>query len=254
MHAKKTVIKKVLSVFLILTVLATTVSILTPSNKTSSSTKRPMTNGIDFSKLTMACLGDSLTMQNVDEEGTEPYPTILKKRLGLSQVYNYGMGWSTVGYMENCSCHTDTDYNHNPFVYRYDTMVEADIIAVQGGINDKGVDLPIGDIEDTEATTFYGALNILASGLKEKYPNSYIFFMTGFNYYTTSTADWEEYTAYNNAIEEVCEKHGIDCLDIYNAIAFNRSEYTTDNIHPTNYFVENIWVPVIASFVRNNYK
>jgi hypothetical protein len=52
-----------------------------------------------------------------------------------------------------------------------------------GGVNDWGCLIPIGDLDDVVPTTFYGALNILITQLKADHPDSYIFMMTGFDYY-----------------------------------------------------------------------
>ena len=210
-------------------------------------------NNVNFSNLTMACLGDSITLGNGD--GEAPYCNAVGDILNLKNVYNYGIGWSTIGYMEDCHCHTN-DYNHYPYVFRYSNIKQADIIAVMGGINDFGVYLPLGTIEDYKTNTFYGALNILASGLKTKFNNSYIFFMTGFKYEQNShiNAIGIDFSEYNQAIVDVCEKYNIDCFDVYNEIQFSRSLNTVDGIHPTEDFVNNTWSPKIAQFIRDNYK
>ena len=209
--------------------------------------------GANFHTLTMACLGDSITMGN--GEGEAPYCNAVGDILNLKDIYNYGVSWSTIGYMKDCHCHTN-NYNHYPYVYRYSNIEQADIIAVMGGINDFGVYLPLGTIEDYESNTFYGALNMLASGLKTKFNNSYIFFMTGFKYEQNShvNAIGIDFSEYNQAIVDVCEKYNIDCFDVYNEIQFSRSLNTVDGIHPTEDFVNNTWSPQIAQFIRDNYK
>lgn len=242
--------KKIVSVLLTFTIALGSFSVFSifknSSSKGSSSNRN---DGIDFSGLTMACLGDSITMANEDDNG-KPYSYFVKNKLGLSQVYNYGIGWSTIGYMENCSCHEDDPtYDHNPFVYRYEKMLQADIIAVKGGLNDASVGMPIGTINDQEPTTFYGALNILADGLKKTYPNSYIFFMTPFKYENNPTL-----LSYSNAIKEVCEKYDIDCLDIYTRLPFDRTQHTTDGVHPKEEFIEELFAPLIVSFIKHNYE
>jgi len=206
-----------------------------------------------FSDLTMSCLGSSSTLPTKVDRA---YPTVVKQLLGLKSVYNYGHGWSTMAYKEDCPCH-DYAYDHAPFVFRYKSIKKADIIVVQGGgANDYGCSVPIGCIDDTDPTTFYGALNTIMKGLKKMYPDSYILFMTGFDIYGQNAKNsagiyWYEY---QRAIINACEKHGIDCLDIYHDMPMDRATDTVDGAHPTQEFIDNVWAPKIAAFIRSNYK
>ena len=207
-----------------------------------------------FSDLTMVCLGDSITMGSEIEV---PYSELVKDSLGLKSVYNYGVGWSTIGLLEDCTCHANIsyEYDHHPYVYRYNKMQDADIVAVMGGNNDWGIGIPVGDIHDADETTFCGALNKLIAGLKEKYPDSYIFFMTLFNYVPDRiNKDGVSWIEYNNAIRAVCAKEGIDVFDVYNEIPFDKLENTVDGVHPTQEFVSNVWSPAMGEFIRQNYK
>ena len=206
-----------------------------------------------FSDLTMVCLGDSITMGS---EIDTPYSDLVRASLGLNAVHNYGVGWSTIGYMADCTCHANVDYeyDHHPYIHRYNKMQDADIVAVMGGNNDWGIGIPVGNIDDTDETTFCGALNLLIDGLKEKYPDSYIFFMTLFNYVpdriNKNSVSWIEY---NNAIREICANKGIDVFDVYNEIPFDKDRDTVDGVHPTQEFVTNVWSPAIAEFIRQNF-
>lgn len=222
-------------------------------NETSTSNK-PNVN--PFSNVTMVCLGDSITMATKVDC---PYPTVVKNMLGMKEVYNHGVSWSTLAYIDDCHCHPQSEYNHDPYVFRSDKLEEADIIAVMGGVNDWGCLIPLGDIDDIEPTTFYGALNILITDLKSNYPDSYIFFMTGFDYYGVNNVDaynrdkvyWREF---NEAIVVACEKHNVDCFDVFHEIPINRDFDMIDGVHPTQEFISNIWSPAIADFIRENYK
>ena len=219
----------------------------------NSSEEKLLEVDVDYSQLTMVCLGDSITLGSGIEN---PYCDVVKDILGLKNVYNHGVGWSTIGYKSNCSCHPNNDFNHHPYVWRYEDLPNADIIALMGGGNDFAVCLPLGTIDDYGSTTFYGALNMLVSGLQSKFPTSYIFFMTGFDYYdfeyiNRDNVNWREY---NNAIKAVCVKYNIDCFDVFNEIDFDVYEYTLDEVHPTQDFVTNIWSPQIAQFIKENYK
>ena len=206
-----------------------------------------------FSNVSIACLGDSITMATKIDKS---YPTCLGEALGTSKVYNYGISWSTLAKISPCHCHPNGEYSHYPYVERYNKMVAADIILVFGGINDYGCLVPLGSATDKTSETFYGALNLTMEGLKKSYPDSYIVFMTGFDYYGPGAhnQDGTYWADYNSAIRNACIKHNIDCLDIYNRIDFDREKYTVDGIHPTQEFIEEKWVPVIATYLKNNYK
>ena len=131
----------------------------------------------------MACIGDSITMGAHIQRS---YADVVKELLGLEAVYNYGGSWSTVGHKENCDCnhpYLPDDYNHDPVVYRCTEMEEADIIFILGGLNDFGMELPLGMIEDATPHTFYGALNLTADKIKQTYPNAYVFMGTNFYYF-----------------------------------------------------------------------
>ena len=202
-----------------------------------------------FSEMRMVCLGDSLTMG----QGIEtPYCILVKEELTLREVYNYGIGWSTVADGRSCSCHPGSySAGHTPFIDRYPLMPPAEIIAVCGGANDHGVNVPLGESTDTVRSTFYGALNLLITGLKEKYPDAYIFFMTPFDYNTVNDngIHLSEYAA---AIKKVCAIHGTDCYDCYSEMPIITETDTLDGIHPTQKYVTNIWAPGIAKYIREH--
>ena len=205
---------------------------------------------IDFSKLTISYLGDSITM----DKNVNNYPTTLSEEMEFKLSFNYGISSSSIGYMPKCKCHSGAT-THDPFVFRYNKIAESDIIMVNGGINDWKLNIPLGYNFDKTSTTFYGALNNLVSGLKYLYPNSYIVFVTGFKYKDVYVNDIGiDFKAYNNAIVEICEKNNIDYFDTYNEVEFDINKHTYDKIHPNDEFISNIWVPEIIKYLKENYK
>lgn len=126
---------------------------------------------------------------------------------------------------------------------RYSNMPDdADIIAVSCGTNDfEYAWCPIGTIESTENTTFYGALKTLCEGLITKYPHSVIFFTTPIKRMQPFVdGDGGEYTAdyvdttpfsknkygktlgdYADIIKEVCGLYSIPVLDMYRESLLN---------------------------------
>ncbi|MCH5261672.1 MAG: hypothetical protein J1F42_02050 [Lachnospiraceae bacterium] len=128
----------------------------------------------DFSGLKIACLGDSITAAaNLEkEEGYQQYayPAILKDLLGAEEVYNLGIGGSSIG-----------RYWSDAYVERYrDIPEDVDIIIVMGGTNDGFCvsDKEFGSLDERAYRTFCGDLDELMRGLRENYPDADIFFAT----------------------------------------------------------------------------
>lgn len=201
---------------------------------------------VDWSKINISCLGDSITRGAYI---TYSYPTLLKNELGAVAVNNYGISGNTLA-----RNHSNYD---TAMCVRYTNIAKnSDIIIVMGGVNDRG-SIPLGTINDTDITTFYGALNALCSGLKESYPNAWVFFMTNFKYDdvdTTNSYDTKYQDYYVNATKAVCAKHNVSVFDTFNLVNFNQSSNTTDGVHPKQEFVGNTWVPAIAQYIKANYK
>ena len=130
--------------------------------------------GVDFSGKKIACLGDSITAAaNLEgEEGylSYAYPSVLKELLGAEEVYNLGVGGSSIG-----------RYWSDAFVERYTQIPkDTDIIIVMGGTNDGFClsEKEFGSLAERRPWTFCGDLDELMRGLKENYPNADIFFVT----------------------------------------------------------------------------
>lgn len=206
---------------------------------------------VNFSELTYAALGDSITAGSRGKLSgvfsgymDTPYCVLVKDELGLKSVTNYGISSSTIssgnGYV-------------SPMVERYDEMDETDIISVMGGINDYGKPVALGAINDTETTTFYGALNTLAKGLKEKSPNAFIFFMTPLSVPNFAPL----LLKYCQAMKEVCAKYDIPVLDTNSlcdfSLEYNSVGYTGDGVHPSEEFHRDVLAPLIADFIKDNY-
>lgn len=208
-------------------------------------------NTDDFSQLIYAALGDSITRGVIGGAvADKPYCDCVGSILGLKSVYNYGVSGSTL-----CSKTENYTHGYKPMCERYKEMRDdADIVSLMGGTNDfsQGV---IGTIDDTATDTIYGALNELAKGLKEKYPNSFIFFMTPLkSVWSTPTKQAQ----ICQAVKDVGNKYQIPVLDTANLVdfskEFNADGYSGDGVHPSQDFYKNELAPVIANFIKNNYK
>lgn len=213
----------------------------------ASSVEEPIVDcEVDWSNVIISCFGDSITVGG--------YPTLLQKQLNNAVCLNYGIGGSACA-ARSSSATSSTDTG---MVLRYNKISqESDIIVVMCGINDAHSSLPLGTIESNDITSYYGALNIICGGLKENYPNAWVFFMTNFNYADSETLTdagvaYKDY--YSTAVKDVCEKHDIDVFDTFSLLEFNTSSNTRDNVHLTNEYQSNVFVPAIAEYIKTNYK
>lgn len=210
-------------------------------NDKSQSGNVPQT--IDWSNLYVSCLGDSITL---GDYLSYPYPTLLKNELGVAKVDNLGISG-------NCCAYLRADLD--PMCERYtEISSKSDIIVVMCGVND-AYQVELGTIDDKSNTTFYGALNILCAGLKEKYPDAWVFFMTSFDFDISEELnkfDTQYKSYYFTAVKKVCRKYDIDVFDTFSYFEIDdESEFI--GVHPRQAFVSNRWVPAIAQYIKANY-
>ena len=209
-----------------------------------------------WNSLRYAALGDSITFAL---DGTrdceriyEPYCELVKQALNLRSVINYGINGSTI------ATYNRTGDAYMPMCKRYADMCDADIVSVMGGINDFGRGGLLGQAGDDTEYTFYGALNILCAGLKRKYPNAFVFFMTPLKMQLFGDKDDETVLrSFCNAICEVCANYGIPVLDTATLADFSReydeAGYYGDGLHPSARFHREVLAPLIVSFLKDNY-
>ncbi len=216
-------------------------------------------NMVDFSKMTYVALGDSITYAmdgtNGGQHMDEPYCKLVGDILGFEHVENYGISGSTVSHAEN--------FSYRPYCERYVDMIgDADVVSVMGGANDIANNCALGEYGDITTNTFYGALDVLAKGLKQKYPNAFIFFMTPLKIKFIDDSYDANYhlvaDEYRFAIKQVCAKYDIPVLDTYAlcdfAIEYKAEDYEGDGVHPSQEFHKNTIAPVVAQFISNHYK
>lgn len=195
-------------------------------------------NKYDFSELKIACLGDSLTAAaNLEgEENYEQYayPTRLKDLLGVEEVYNLGIGGSSIG-----------RYWADAFVERYTQIPEdTDIIIVLGGANDGFCvsDEEFGSLDERTYRTFCGDLNELMGGLRESYPDTVIFFATPLpNILQDYLMSEREYLLpqrdFVEVIKTLAAEYDFEMIDLYNSNILDShdanviAEYMPDGVH-----------------------
>ncbi|MDE5933895.1 MAG: hypothetical protein K2H40_15625, partial [Lachnospiraceae bacterium] len=195
-------------------------------------------NQYDFSQMKIACLGDSITKAaNLeDEENYEQYayPAKLQALLGAQEVYNLGIGGSSIG-----------RYWADAFVDRYmEIPADSDIIIVMGGTNDGFCvsDEEFGSLEEREYHTFCGDLDELMRGLRENYPDAQIFFATPLpNVLQDYLMSEREYLLpqkkFVEVIQVLADEYDFELIDLYNSNVLDShdaniiTKYMPDGVH-----------------------
>ncbi|MDA4857554.1 GDSL-type esterase/lipase family protein [Acinetobacter baumannii] len=121
-----------------------------------------------------------------------------------------------------------------------------DLITIAAGTNDRidGVNGNLGTFADRTNETFYGALHVLIAGLKSKYPNARMLFIsqiprTGFRF--TPTDATEGIDKKFKAISEVCDYYGVPIWAGHKNFGFHPDDNATfrtkkmpDGLHPSD--------------------
>lgn len=211
-----------------------------------------------FKSLTYTAFGDSITFGADYTRGYAPmdypYPKLVSQNLGLESFSNCAISGSTIA----------TNIYDLPSIYYQclNASVEANIISVMGGVNDYNRSVELGDISDTDTSTFYGSLKAICETLLEKYPDAFIFLMTPYKEYcyhefhcTERNSAGYNLEDYANAVISVAEKYNLPVLDMYNYGQYEVEMYNADSdgIHPSQDFILNYTAPQIAEFIRENY-
>ncbi len=193
----------------------------------------------DFSEVTIACLGDSITEGVNGATGHADgltYPEVIKEVLHAKEVYNLGVGGSTIG-----------DYWAAAMVNRYmEIPKDTNIIIVYGGINDvfSGTDETIGSLNTLSEDTFCGDLDTLLEGLRIHYPTSWLILVTPMDTVTIEEVrslnpDMEPIETYVNAMISLAEKYDVDVIDLFHSNFMNSYDSEVFNsyvpgCHPTD--------------------
>jgi len=189
----------------------------------------------------IAFLGDSITNGECLDDRNNSYVEIVKRSFSWAEVHRHSLPGSRIGnYIGK------DPRNIGPsFVERYPEMPEEmDIVVVFGGTNDFGIgNDPIGNGRDCSADTFCGALNLLMEGLKKKYENAVIVFITPLhrkNEKIPNAFTKAFFVEYIDAIRKQANEHGIQLLDLYAAESLQPTDkyfdslIRADGIHPND--------------------
>ena len=201
-------------------------------------------------------LGDSITAGAGVGGNSYSYANVAAKKIGAN-IHNHGISGSCINDGYNLAL-TEPGYE-DAFCNRYTQMADGlDLITVLGSVNDHRADSKLGTFGSTDSKDFYGALHVLITGLKQKYPTSRIVFITPFKIggYDGRNLYGHTLTDFRNAIVTMCNKHQLEVLDLFTVDEFSwlkgvNSGYFVvyDYYHPTveghraiaNYLVEKMF-------------
>lgn len=191
-------------------------------------------------------LGDSITAGSGASEVSKRYTDLIAKKTG-AVCRNYGIGGTRIARQYKP---TEENPRHDlDFCGRVAEMEpDADIVVVFGGTNDFGHgDAPFGEDTDTTKDTFCGALNVLYSSLREKYPEAAVVVLTPLHRSEELREGYPEQLfpgkqplgSYVDAIRRAAARYSLPMLDLFeNGICpegpWGPFEYFTDGLHPND--------------------
>ena len=215
---------------------------------------------IDFSSLTWAAFGDSITYGELPlsagAQMPDPYVKLVSEALGIGSYTNFAKGgatWNDTGNRPEwrpCMTNEILSYTGN-----------ADIISVMLGTNDFTYPSPLGEMGDKTTASVYGSLYLVAEHLTKNHKDAFVFFATPYKCvygdmeYSEANALGYRLEDYVNAIKEVAAPYDIPVIDMYTEGQFELEMYTSisDGVHPSQEFVREYTAPQIAEFIRENY-
>ncbi len=191
----------------------------------------------DFKHIKMNAIGDSITYGTYTGANDtypasfaeKPWCVLVAEKMGFEQVNNYGSNGTSIS-------STSKTLPESAFSIRFKNMSnEANLIIVAGGTNDFGTNVKIGTLDDTTDVSFYGGLRVLCEGLKSKYPDATIVFITPIHRTDKVTNDnGNTLEEYRQAIEDIAGAvYGFPIID-GSAFGFdkNADNYLLDGVHP----------------------
>ena len=200
----------------------------------------------DFQGKTLVAFGDSITA-GVANEGSGNYSAGPNSYINLFAT-KFGMVLHQMAI--SGSCITSGVNELTPICDKVDEYAFSndanEFVFIAGGTNDFNSDAALGQLGDTQKTTFYGALDHICQKLKTSAPNSTVVFITPINVNTDyfpkkATGSTLTLNKYRNAIWEVSTKYGFNVVD-GSTIGFAKEINTpwgnlmishSDGTHPT---------------------
>ncbi len=192
-------------------------------------------------------LGDSITEGHGTSSVEHTFWNELARRTG-AECYGYGIGGTRIA--KQIGAPSPNPRHDLYFGSRVEEMrPDADVVVVFGGTNDFGHgDAPLGDMEDRDEDTFYGAFHVLLTKLIEKYPEAQIVVMTPLHRVSEADTKRSErgirrvgsLETYVDAIRQVAAFYGVPVLDLFRTSGIQprvpvlREKYMPDGLHPND--------------------
>ncbi|MCI6189522.1 MAG: SGNH/GDSL hydrolase family protein [Clostridium sp.] len=179
----------------------------------------------------LGCLGDSIT-QKIESNSSMNYWDYLAQWNNLQLNIN---GISGTAISDNGAV-GDTPGDSRAMCYRYTELEDdCDIIIVFAGTNDMSANF--GEYGDNTPNTLHGALRIMLSGLRDKFYDKKIYYVTPMKLRNEGIG-FEKNLQMIDVIKQECADYGIPVLDLYRNANFNpfnekqRIAYIPDKTHP----------------------
>lgn len=170
-------------------------------------------------------LGDSITY---GLSATKPYPTVIQENTGCISI-NYGISGNSIA---KAGSNGQENAQNNPMCVRYNAMaIDLDYILIFGGTNDYAYQIPIGESNSTDITTFNGALNTLIKGLIERYPGKPILFLTPLH----RVLDHENGIKFNEYVEAIIQRTSYYSIPYFNLTDRSTIDSLIDTINNMYY-------------------
>lgn len=138
-----------------------------------------VTEEISFNNARAVVYGDSITYGAYTAEG-DSCPASRSEKRWIEHVAEHFSFASLTNYAQSGISISPASpvLPERALLRQYVTMADADLVFIAAGTNDFGTNVPLGTEGDECEDTFYGALELLCRGLREKYPNAGIIFVT----------------------------------------------------------------------------
>lgn len=184
-------------------------------------------------------IGDSICYGTGLSNGQYPYPYWIGQLHPTATIINDGVAGSTICYQEpsagdsiSLKCQNDR--------YGGSEFADADIIVIEGGINDLMRNKTFGTLKSgymnirqkyykDDITTYAGALEYIFKYFTEKFVGKRILFTT--IHRLTSAIAIDKQWAYWECASEACAKWGVEFIDLFHSIP---TELTGSDLHPNN--------------------
>ena len=194
-------------------------------------------------------LGDSITEGSGLTDMNDRYDNLLVDMLGIAKINNYSISGTRLAHQSRPSIRPRYDLC---FCGRaYDMDHTADMVIVYGGVNDYfHGDAPFGEMGDTIADTYCGAVYFLMNYLRETYGEKPIIFLTPARCFLRGEIDdripsthatrripGKPLVDYADVIIETAKLFNIHVLDLYRELGINPldpkdfEKYTVDGLH-----------------------